>query len=170
LIVAVLSVKLTSKENEKVLKRRSTGNKAVNLVRLACLLCMAVITNSGEALAEDPSPESLINCDIQHGPCTRDLAGSTVTLDILPKPVKAMTDLSFILTAAGKNLSDNPYIDLGMPGMTMGPNRVELRRVRDNMFEGQGIMVRCPSGRRTWRASVILPDCGQVEFVFDVLH
>jgi hypothetical protein len=170
LILAVLSDKVPGKENGEMMKSRSTGNKAVDLVRLVCLLCMAAIINSGEALAADQSPESLINCDIQHGPCTRDLAGRTVTLEILPKPVKTMTDLTFILTVSGKNLAGDPTIDLGMPGMTMGPNRVELRHVRDNVFEGQGIVVRCPSGRRTWRASVTLPEAGKVEFVFDVLY
>jgi hypothetical protein len=170
LILAVLSDKVFGKENGEMLKGRSTANKIADLVRLACLLCMAAITNFGEALAADPSPESLINCDIQHGPCTRHLAGSTVTLEILPKPVKAMTDLTFILTVSGKNLAGDPTIDLGMPGMTMGPNRVELRRIRDNVFEGHGIIVKCPSGRRTWRASVNLPEAGKVEFVFDVLY
>lgn len=111
-----------------------------------------------------------MNCDIQQGPCTRRLADLTVTLDISPKPVKAMTDLTFTLTVSGENLPGNPYIDLGMPGMNMGPNRVELRRVRENVFEGQGIIVKCPSGRRTWRASVTLPEAGKVEFVFDVLY
>jgi len=81
-----------------------------------------------------------------------------------------MTDLTFTLTVSGKSLAGDPTIDLGMPGMNMGPNRVELRRVRDNVFEGQGIIVRCPSGRRTWRASVTLPEAGKVEFVFDVLY
>jgi hypothetical protein len=57
-----------------------------------------------------------------------------------------------------------------MPGMNMGLNRVELRAVKDSVYEGQGIIVRCPSGRRTWEATVTLPEAGQVEFVFDVIY
>jgi hypothetical protein len=93
-----------------------------------------------------------------------------VTFDILPKPVKAMKDLTFRLTLTGKKLSSNPYIDLGMPGMNMGPNRVDLKSVGGDTYEGQGVIVRCQSGRRTWKATVTLPDAGKIEFVFDVLY
>jgi hypothetical protein len=87
-------------------------------------------------------------------------------------------------------LSDNPHIDLGMPGMNMGPNRVLMKRVEPNTsrvepntsrvetntsrvettYEGQGVIVKCPSGRRTWKATVSLPDAGVMDFVFDVLY
>jgi hypothetical protein len=94
----------------------------------------------------------------------------TVTLDVLPKPVKAMTDLKFQVRVSGEKKGAAPFIDLGMPGMDMGPNRIELRPARDNVYEGQGVIVRCPSGRRTWKATVTLPEVGKVEFVFDVIY
>jgi len=122
------------------------------------------------AIAADPTPESLINCNIQQGPCTKDLRGMTVTLDILPKPVMAMKDLEFLVTLSGEKKTAAPCIDLGMRGMNMGPNRVELRPVKDNVYEGQGIIVRCPSGRRTWKTAVTLPGAGKVEFIFDVIY
>jgi len=137
------------------------------------VVCLPMVVNQGalrEVMAADPSPESLINCDIQQGPCRKEFSGMTVTLDIHPKPVKAMKDLKFEVTVSGGKGTTAPYIDLGMPGMNMGPNRVELRRVKDNVFEGQGIIVRCPSGRRTWIATVTLPEVGKVEFVFDVIY
>lgn len=137
---------------------------------LACLPFVMIKGASWEATAADPTPENLINCSIQQGPCTKDLAGMTVTLDILPKPVMAMKDLKFQVTLSGEKKTAAPYIDLGMPGMNMGPNRVELRAVKDSVYEGQGIIVRCPSGRRTWKATVTLPEVGKVEFVFDVIY
>jgi len=81
-----------------------------------------------------------------------------------------MKDLKFQVILSGEKKIPAPYIDLGMPGMNMGPNRVELRSVSDNVYEGQGIIVRCPSGRRTWKATVTLPEVGKVEFVFDVIY
>jgi hypothetical protein len=123
-----------------------------------------------ETTAADPRSESSITCDIQKGPCTKELAGLTVTLDILPKPVTAMKDLKFQVTLTGEKKTGAPCIDLGMPGMDMGPNRVELKRLKDDVFEGQGVIVRCPSGRRTWKATVTLPETGKVEFVFDVIY
>jgi hypothetical protein len=149
---------------------RPLGNEALHFAVLICLCCVAMMSNPWEAISAGSSSESLTTCEIQKGPCTKELAGLTVTLDILPKPVTAMKDLNFQVTLSGEKKTDLPYIDLGMPGMNMGPNRVELRRVKENVYEGQGIIVRCPSGRRTWKATVTLPEAGQVEFVFDVIY
>jgi hypothetical protein len=51
--------------------------------------------------------------------------------------------------------------------------RVELalERLRRSKKELSGLLlVRCSSGRRTWKATVTLPDAGKVEFVFDVIY
>jgi len=132
---------------------------------------------SSRAIAAGETPTTLTTCDIQLGPCTNTREGLAVTLDIFPRPVKAMKELTFRLTLTGRELSDNPHIDLGMPGMAMGPNRVLMKRVENNTsrvenntYEGQGVLVKCPSGRRTWKATVSLPDAGVMDFVFDVLY
>jgi len=129
-----------------------------------------VTSHSSKAFAADAGSETSSKCDIQQGACSKRLGDLTVSLDILPKPVKAMKDLTFTLKVSGKILSTDPFIDLGMPGMNMGPNRVKLRRVKEYVFEGRGVIVRCPSGRRTWKATVTLPQTGKVEFVFDVIY
>jgi hypothetical protein len=121
-------------------------------------------------IAAEETPSTLTPCDIQLGPCTKVKETLTVTLEIFPKPVKAMKELTFRLTLTGRELSDNPYIDLGMPGMAMGPNRVLMARVGSTTYEGQGVIVKCPSGRRTWKAAVTLPEAGAVDFVFDVIY
>ena len=111
-----------------------------------------------------------VDCEVNAGPCSAVVAGSQVSLDINPKPVKAMEDLTFTVTFTGEKTSFNPYIDLGMPGMNMGRNRVILSPAGESIFQGKGIIVRCPSGRRTWKATVVIPERGSVEFVFDVIY
>lgn len=136
-------------------------------------VCLPILMNPvalWDAIAAGPTPGDVFNCDIQRGPCTQELAGMAVTLDILPRPVKAMKDLKFRVTLSGEKPARAAHIDLGMPGMDMGPNRVELRPVTDKVYEGQGVIVRCPSGRRTWKATVTLPESGKVEFLFDVIY
>jgi len=125
----------------------------------------------GHTAAGDKYQE-MINCDLHQGACTRNLAGSTITLTVTPRPVKAMQDLLFQVTFSGKLPSNTklPYIDLGMPGMNMGPNRVQLESAGVATYEGQGVIVRCPSGRRTWQATVTIPDVGQTDFIFDVIY
>ena len=112
----------------------------------------------------------MINCDVHHGTCTQKLQDTDIILDISPKPVKAMTDLKFTITLTGKQGVSEPFIDLGMPGMKMGPNRVLLKPNGKGVYSGTGTIVRCPSGKRIWKATVTVPDKGSVEFIFDVIY
>jgi hypothetical protein len=122
----------------------------------------------GPVNAEESAPPP--ECDIHHSPCTQVIGEVKVTLDILPKPVRAMEDLCFEITLLGAEPASDPYVDLGMPGMNMGPNRVHLRPTGEGRYEGRGVIVRCPSGRRTWEARVTVPGRGEASFVFDVVY
>ena len=83
-----------------------------------------------------------------------------------------MQDLAFKVTLDGQLPPDAklPYIDLGMPGMNMGPNRVKLKFTGKATYEGRGVIVKCPSGRRTWRATITVPGFGHADFIFDVIY
>ncbi|MEK6194555.1 MAG: hypothetical protein N2F24_10070, partial [Deltaproteobacteria bacterium] len=85
-------------------------------------------------------------------------------------PVKAMQDLVFKVSITGASPTEPPHIDLGMPAMKMGPNRVVLKLTGPGTYEGSGVIVRCPSGKRTWFANVIVPESGEVKFIFDVIY
>ena len=148
---------------------------------LACLLAAGMLTYLTSGAPDGPpsdmsaSNRISADCDIHRGPCTRPLNGGSVTLDITPKPVRAMTDLTFRLTLAGPARSDvtqadRPFIDLDMPDMFMGYNRIHLTRERPGVYTGTGVIVRCPSGIPTWKAVVTVPGAGEVTFVFDVLY
>ena len=134
-------------------------------------LIVLLLTVPGGVSAGDKYQE-MINCDLHAGPCTQSLSENTVTLEVTPRPVKALQNLSFRVTLSGKQSTSTkaPYIDLGMPGMNMGPNRVQLKSAGGNSYEGRGVIVKCPSGRRTWQATVTIPDAGQIEFIFDVIY
>jgi hypothetical protein len=142
------------------------SNKRIILGVTFLLLTVASAANAGDKYQE------MINCDLHQGACTQSLAGTTVTLTVSPRPVKAMRDLLFQVSLSNERLpaAKPPYIDLGMPGMDMGPNRVQLKSTGNATYEGQGVIVRCPSGRRTWQATVTIPDMGQADFIFDVIY
>lgn len=137
---------------------------------LLCLVVVgiAVCSLTGDARAQ--RDESAVDCAIQSGPCTKSLADGTVTLDLSPRPVRAMHDLTFTVTFSGLKPAHDPFIDLSMPGMIMGSNRVVLKRAGGTTYRGTGVIVRCTSGRRTWKATVTVPDNGSAEFVFDVVY
>ncbi len=141
----------------------------VNAKLFAAILCLMTFVICATASGAEGEPDRVV-CDIHAGPCSAHISGSKVSLDIEPKPVKAMHDLTFTVTLAGEKPVAAPYIDLGMPGMNMGRNRVCLKPAGELIYRGEGIIVRCPSGRRTWKAKVTVPDVGSVEFVFDVIY
>lgn len=111
-----------------------------------------------------------INCKAHEGPCALPLGNETVTLEITPRPVTAMQDSEFTVTITGDQPSKAPYLDLGMPAMKMGPNRVTLKPVGEGTYKGKGVIVRCKSGRRTWFANVVIPGAGEAKFIFDVVY
>lgn len=95
--------------------------------------------------------------------------GTQVELDITPKPVKAMEELFFVLSV--RNIQYNQLIlDLSMPGMQMGQNRIILSKRDDGKYVGKGVIARCPSGRRLWEASIDLPGKGTTRFRFNVTY
>jgi hypothetical protein len=96
-------------------------------------------------------------CRIDDGPCTAPAGGAAVSFEIAPRPVRAMKLLTFAVVLhdggrKGENASVS--IDLTMPGMEMGRNVVVLKHIGGGRYEGTGVIVRCPSGGRTWKAAV----------------
>jgi len=102
------------------------------------ILCFAM---SPAASSGESKPDG-VNCDIHAGPCTARLKDVQISLDVEPKPVKAMEDLTFTVRFAGEKFVVDPYIDLGMPGMNMGRNRVALKRIGESLYQGRGVIVR----------------------------
>jgi hypothetical protein len=142
-----------------------------NSIVVVLITGMALLLFSSWPAAGSGKGESeAVKCDVHGGTCCSTLDGTKVTLNITPKPVKAMHHLDFTVTFAGEQPVIDPYIDLTMEGMNMGRNRVMLKPRGDSLYQGKGVIVRCPSGRRTWKARITAPDLGSVEFVFDVIY
>lgn len=114
--------------------------------------------------------QAAINCDIQKGACTQSMAGRNITLEVLPRPVKAMQELTFKVRIGGDVDLAPSRIRLNMPAMDMGKNQVPLKLNAQGIYEGKGVIVRCRSGRRTWKATVDFPNIESVDFIFDVIY
>jgi len=134
----------------------------------ACFLLLPV---KGDDLRAADKYEEMINCDLHSGSCIQPLGNHMLVLSVSPRPVKAMTDLMFEIVVKGDaKLTGLPFIDLGMPGMDMGKNQVTLTKRGEGTYTGAGVIVRCKSGRRTWRATVTVPGIGSAVFIFDVIY
>jgi nitrogen fixation protein FixH len=97
-------------------------------------------------------------CDLGAGPCTRPLPdGSDVTLELAPRPLRAMTDLAVrVELREPHRVGPLPavVVSFSMPGMAMGRNEARLAPAGGGAFEGRAVLVRCASGRRDWTAEV----------------
>jgi hypothetical protein len=156
----------------------STGGKqqyfsTTGVLKLAFLFLILIgILVFGGSVAPDAvlASETIINCDAHKGLCSQSSGDLTVSLEITPRPVTAMQDLVFKVTIEGATPPKDPHIDLGMPAMKMGPNQVALKPTGPGIYEGTGVIVRCPSGKRTWFANIVVPESGEVKFIFDVIY
>jgi hypothetical protein len=79
-----------------------------------------------------------------------------------------MREIDFTVSLPGYAGSAPPSVDLSMAGMEMGRNRVDLSRGADGRYRGTGVIVRCPSGRNDWEATVTAPGAGKAVFHFAV--
>jgi len=111
---------------------------------------------------------------VDAGPCTKTVDGLTVSVDITPKPLKAMRNLRFRTTLSneGKPVTDaSVSIALSMPGMFTGQNVIRLVHVHEGIYVGDGVIVRCPSGKKIWQALVDIRRAGReaaVNYLFEV--
>jgi FixH len=120
------------------------------------------------------------DCAISAGACTRPAGqeGTRITLEIAPRPVRAMADLELTVSvepASAAPGGSGARLDLSMPGMYMGENRLALAPIGGGRFRGRGVIVRCPSGGRTWSAEARVepPAKGaplRATFTFDVAN
>jgi hypothetical protein len=114
------------------------------------------------------------DCKMDAGSCIKTVDGLTVSVDITPKPLKAMRNLRFRTTLSnkGKPVTDaSVSITLTMPGMFMGQNVIRLVHAHEGIYEGNSVIVRCPNGEKLWQASVDIRRSGRetsVNYVFEV--
>jgi nitrogen fixation protein FixH len=139
-----------------------------------------VVHRSGEVLlerritAEEPGVsvqgrgDGQHRCDMNDGPCSAMVGGHRVVLDIMPRPIRAMEPLTFSLSLDAPLKAEQMVIDLTMPGMYMGVNRITARRSGASAYRGEGVIPRCPSGGDLWEAAVEIPGAGRAVFEFHV--
>lgn len=132
----------------------------INGLTTLCLSALILISGS-RLMAKE--------CNIHEGPCTITSGNHTVTLNIDPKPVKAMKELTFSLTVTPSDkLPDKLLLDLSMPGMQMGRNQVTLVKKNATLYNGRGIIVRCMSRQTLWQVTILSDELKNPAFTFNV--
>jgi hypothetical protein len=148
--------------------------KGNSLSRLLSLGALTLLTVAAACSADNAKERA--DCDIQRGPCVRMAgAGTEVTFAIAPRPVKAMAELLFTVTVTqnGRPVSGaDVTLDLTMPGMIMGRNSPRLVPGKDGRYVGRGVIIRCPSGKKVWKAEIMVHSrqgTDTASFIFEVI-
>jgi hypothetical protein len=136
----------------------------MKITRSIFFVLLILISCSGKG--SSPSPD----CDIDSGHCIKSYRGKEIDFDIEPRPVKAMESLYFRIKLKNYENPRSIIIDLSMPEMPMGYNHVLLEKTGMDTYEGRGIIPVCPSGKKLWRASIIINDKTEESFLFNVQH
>jgi hypothetical protein len=136
------------------------------LSRAALALFVAMTPGAASALADYTADSNALHS----GPCTKKADdGRNVTLEITPRPVRQMRELTFRVTMTpADGLPPTLVIDLTMPGMVMGKNQVVLKRQPDGAWTGRGIIVKCITGGKLWKAMILSPELDNPAFTFNV--
>lgn len=144
---------MRNKETEKIKRPQYLFSLIVLLLLFSC--------SEEQTVKED--------CDFQRNLCIKRLENIEVKLDVEPKPPQAFKEEIFIINIKGeKNPAHELLLDLSMPGMYMGENRIALKKVEGNIYKGKGVIPRCPSGKTLWQAEIFIPGKGSVYFRFHV--
>lgn len=147
----------------------------MKVVLIVCFIAAAFFL-PGSFSAHAAAPD-MPDCNIDAGHCTKRIGVAEIILDITPRPVKVMKELYFTVTLKGRT-ADRLILDLGMPGMYMGKNRVVLEKTAGGTCKGKGVIPKCPSGKKLWQVTVYLPNAGhntaknnvKVDFLFNVSY
>jgi len=109
----------------------------------------------GGGAAAEPEPAA---CELSAGPCARPLpGGGEVTLDLGPRPLRTMRTLRVNVSLRERGATmDGAQVTVSfeMSGMDMGKNETRLSPSGRGLHVGEGVLVRCRSGRRDWLATV----------------
>ena len=100
-----------------------------------------------------------IHCDVGAKACASDVGDLRIVLDLAPRPPLPLKEVEAAvgLTRGGAPLAGaDVAVDLSMPGMFMGENRIALRADGQGRYAGKGALLRCASGRRDWVAEVVV--------------
>lgn len=137
------------------------------LITFLVLIPLLIACEEKEQLVIDTG----IDCDIQKAACIKKIRGSLVELQITPKPVKSMRKVTFAISLTHCVLKDvdELVLDLTMPGMCMGVNKVVLKKNHKCMFVGQGIIPTCLTPLKQWKAEVEIPTLGKVDYTFEII-
>ncbi len=123
----------------------------------------AVDAAKRRSAAPGDGPRVAPPCDLAAAACVAGAGPYEVRLDLAPRPLRTMVELGAVveLRRDGAPVDGAAVIlSFEMRGMPMGENRRALAAAGDGRYAGKAVLVRCPSGRKDWVATVAVSEQG----------
>lgn len=108
---------------------------------------------------------TLKDCDLHEGPCSIQIQdGRIFTLEIFPKTIPLMKELTFKITSSDKSIKK---LDLKIysQNMFMGEFNLAGKKTKDGIFEIKSFLPTCPVGKMIWNADLNIDSIG-AKFIF----
>jgi nitrogen fixation protein FixH len=119
----------------------------------------AVAAQKSGAAKPAEAPRVAPACDLAIAPCVVAAGPYEVRLDLGPRPLRTMAELAVAVELRRDGAPvDGARVILAfdMRDMSMGENRRTLAGAGAGRYTGKAVLVRCPSGRRDWYATVVV--------------
>ncbi len=115
---------------------------------------------NGEVKFSEMSKE----CDLHKSSCSVEVENfGKVSLEIMPKDIPLMKELTFVVTSS-KDV-DSFDLNIFATNMNMGYHKFKLKKIAPNRYEAKGTLPTCVVGGMIWRAEVVNSNHGAV-FIF----
>ena len=105
------------------------------------------------------------SCDLHKSACSVKVDNKEFTLEVFPKEIPLMKNLTFQLKTDEKNF-DEKTINIYATNMFMGYFHLNFKKVQDGLYEAVGTLPTCPVGNMQWNADVALEDAKGARFQF----
>jgi hypothetical protein len=89
------------------------------------------------------------------------------SLTLSPRPLHTLRELEVEVRWPGP--ATEVTVSFAMAGMDMGENTARLVPAGDGLYRGKAVLVRCPSGRRDWTATVRVKGSAPAERTFPLV-
>ncbi|MFK2823540.1 hypothetical protein [Arcobacter sp. YIC-80] len=101
------------------------------------------------------------SCDLHKSACTIVLEdGKEFTLEVFPKEIPLMKNLTFKLKSSEKNL-ENISLNIYATNMFMGYFDLKFKNLGNGLYEAKGTLPTCPVGNMKWNADISLEKINQ---------
>ena len=130
----------------------------IQLVVVTAIIFASIFIDFNKVLSAIQGEAKLVtqdkNCDLHKGPCAvTDIEGTKYTLEVFPKHIPLMEEISFKVTSSKQENKDFK-LKIYAPKMFMGEFIFNLKQEKDGSYKSTGTLPTCLVGNMQWHVDI----------------